>query len=318
MTAGVRAVSSCCLHGDMTKNRAPRILTALAVLAAGMMAFAGCAAAASEPSSSSSGTQKIVLGADDATEAHWGILKDKLAKEGIELEVRNFTDGVQLNNGVKDGDLDINLFQHLIFLAQYDVDNKADLVPIGATAVYPLALYSEKYSSVDDLPEGATVALPNNPTNLARALLNLQTAGLLTLKDGGNALSTPADVVTSKIELKPVDSNQTVTALKDGSAQAAVVNNTQAQRGGLGDDRIIFKEDLDDPKLAPYINAFVVKADRKDDKVWQKIIDAYHSTEVEASVTELNQGNLKFKAEWTPAQLQDELTRLEDDIRAHK
>ena len=276
------------------------------------MAVTGCAPASSGAAEK---TTRIVVGADDATEKHWTLIKDQLAEEGIDIEVRNFTDGVQLNNGVKDGDLDINLFQHLIFLAEYNVDNDADLVPVGATAVYPLALYSEKYDSVDEIPKGSTVAVPNNPTNLARALLNLQTAGLLELEDGGDALSTPADVVSSEIELKPVDSNQTVAALKDGSAQAAVVNNTQAQRGGLGDELIIFKEDLDDPQLAPYINAFVVREDRKDEKVWQKIIDVYHSTEVEKAVTELNQGNLKFKGEWSPTQLEDELSTLEEEIR---
>ena len=296
----------------MTRRTAPRILSVLALVAAGAMAVTGCAPASSGAAEKST---RIVVGADDATEKHWTLIKDQLAEEGIEIEVRNFTDGVQLNNGVKDGDLDINLFQHLIFLAEYNVDNDADLVPVGATAVYPLALYSEKYDSVDDIPKGSTVAVPNNPTNLARALLNLQTAGLLELKGGGDALSTPADVVSSEIELKPVDSNQTVAALKDGSAQAAVVNNTQAQRGGLGDELIIFKEDLDDPQLAPYINAFVVREDRKDEKVWQKIIDVYHSTEIEKAVTELNQGNLKFKGEWSPTQLEDELSTLEEEIR---
>ncbi len=281
------------------------------------IALAACSQStdeAADGSDSGEETTKVVIGADDGTEEHWKILTDKLADEGIELEVRTITDGVQLNQGVQSGDLDINLFQHLIFLAQFNVDNDGTLVPIGATAVYPLALYSQDYDSVEDLPEGATVAIPNNPTNLARGLLNLQSAGLLELKDGGNALSTPADIVSSKVELVQVDSNQTVTALQDGSAQAAIVNNTQAQRGGLGDDLIIYKEDLDNPDLAPYINAFVVREDRADDPVWQKIVDAYHSTEVEESVTELNQGNLQFKADWTATQLQDELKKLEDLI----
>lgn len=314
VTGVLRIAARAWFHGGMTLKRTSRILSALALAAAGAMALAACSTAAT--ATEKDDLKKIVIGADDATEQHWTLIKEQLADEGIDLEVRNLTDGVQLNQGVQGGDLDINLFQHLIYLAQFNVDNDGTLVPVGATAVYPLALYSEKYSDVKDIPEGATVAVPNNPTNLARALLNLQTAGLLTLKDGGNALSTPADVVSSQIDLKPVDSNQTVTALKDGSAQAAVVNNTQAQRGGLDDDLIIFKEDLDDPQLAPYINAFAVREDRKDDPIWQKILKAYHSTAVEKSVTDLNQGNLKFKGEWTQAQLQDELTGLEKDIRA--
>lgn len=255
---------------------------------------------------------RIVIGTDDAAEPHWALITEKLAEEGIELDVRNFTDGVQINQGTADGELDVNLFQHLIFLSEFNVSTGSDLVPVGATAVYPLALYSEDYGSVEDIPDGATVAVPNNPTNLARALLNLQTAGLLELEDGGNALSSPDEIVSSRVEVYPVDSNQTVTALRDGSAQAAIVNNTQAQRGGLGDDLIIFKEDLDDPSLAPYINAFVTREELKDDPRWDALLAAYHTEEVRASVTETNQGNLQFKDDWSQADLENELHSLED------
>ena len=162
------------------------------------------------------------------------------------------------------------------------------------------------------------VAIPNNPTNLARALINLQAVGLLELKDGGNALSTEADIVSSKVTIKAVDANQTVATLKDGSAVAAIVNNTQAQKGGLTDDDIIFKEDVDDPALAPYINAFVTTSADKDDPKWAKLIEAYHSAEVEKQVSELNNGNLVFKADWTASKLQDELVSLQDLIKASK
>ncbi|WP_426184863.1 MetQ/NlpA family ABC transporter substrate-binding protein [Microbacterium sp. TWP3-1-2b2] len=304
------------MNNSRAKNK---ILSAIGVLAAGALtlSMAACAGGGDTGGDAADET-KIVLGADDGTEQHWTILKDKLADEGIELEVRTITDAVQLNQGVQDGELDVNLFQHLIFLSDFNVNSGGTLVPVGATAVYPLALYSEQYKSVEEIPEGATVALPNNPTNLARALLNLQRAGLLELEDGGDAFSTEADITSSKIEILPVDSNQTVTALKDGSAQAAIVNNTQAQKGGLGDDLIIFKEDLDNPELAPYINAFVVKDENKDDPRWEKLIEAYHSTEVEEAVTELNQGNLQFKGDWTAADLQKELTGLEDKLRAQQ
>lgn len=279
------------------------------------LSMAACAGGDSDAGGDDS---KVVLVADDGTEAHWTILADKLADEGIDLEVRTITDGVQLNQAVQDGEADINLFQHLIFLSDFNVNSGGTLVPVGATAVYPLALYSEEFADADNIPEGTTVAIPNNPTNLARALLNLQSAGLLELKDGGNAFSSEADITSSKVEILAVDTNQTVAALKDGSAKAAVVNNTQAQKGGLGDDLIIFKEDLDNPELAPYINAFVVKDENKDDPRWQKIIDAYHSPEVEAAVTELNQGNLQFKGDWTAEGLQAELTDLEDQLRSSK
>lgn len=303
----------------MTDSRAKsKFLSVLGILAAGALtlSMSACAGSSDPEGGGDADSSTIVIGADDGTEAHWTILKDKLADEGITLDVRTINDGVQLNQGVQDGELDVNLFQHLIFLSEFNVNSEGTLVPVGATALYPLALYSEEYSSIEELPDGATVAVPNNPTNLARALLNLQKAGLLELKDGGNSLSGPEDIVEGAVEVLPVDTNQTVAALKDGSAQAAVVNNTQAQKGGLGDDLIIFKEDLDDPELAPYINAFVVREDQADDPRWAKLVEAYHSPEVEEAVTELNQGNLQFKGDWSAEDLQAELTSLEDQLRA--
>lgn len=290
----------------------------LLVAAVGLVAALSLSACGGASSGSSTGANtKVVIGVDDGAEEHWTLLKNKLKDQGIDLEVKNFTDGAQINTATQQGQVDINLFQHLKYLSQFNVNSNGTLVPVGATAVYPLALYSEKFKSVEELPADAEVAIPNNPTNQARALLNLQTAGLLQLKDGGNSLSTPAEITSSKIKVVPVDSNQTVNALK-GTTDAAVVNNTQAQKGGLGDEKIIFKEDLNSESLAPYINGFVVKADRKDDPTWKKIVDAYHTPEVEASVTKLNDGNLQFKADWTAAKLQEVLTAEEEAIKKTK
>lgn len=293
------------------KNRL--LVAAVGLVAA--LSLSACGGASS--GSSTAANTKVVIGVDDGAEEHWTLLKNKLKDQGIDLEVKNFTDGAQINTATQQGQVDINLFQHLKYLSQFNVNSNGTLVPVGATAVYPLALYSEKFKSVEDLPADAEVAIPNNPTNQARALLNLQTAGLLQLKDGGNSLSTPAEITSSKIKVVPVDSNQTVNALK-GTTDAAVVNNTQAQKGGLGDEKIIFKEDLNSESLAPYINGFVVKADRKDDPTWKKIVDAYHTPEVEASVTKLNDGNLQFKADWTAAKLQEVLTAEEEAIKKTK
>ncbi len=293
------------------KNRL--LVAAVGLIAA--LSLSACGGASS--GSTTAANTKVVIGVDDGAEEHWTLLKNKLKDQGIDLEVKNFTDGAQINTATQQGQVDINLFQHLKYLSQFNVNSNGTLVPVGATAVYPLALYSEKFKSVGELPADAEVAIPNNPTNQARALLNLQTAGLLQLKDGGNSLSTPAEITSSKIKVVPVDSNQTVNALK-GTTDAAVVNNTQAQKGGLGDEKIIFKEDLNSESLAPYINGFVVKADRKDDPTWKKIVDAYHSPEVEASVSKLNDGNLQFKADWTAAKLQEVLTAEEAAIKKSK
>ena len=223
--------------------------------------------------------------------------------------MESFTDGPQINSATQNGDVDLNLFQHLAFLAQFNVNSDGDLVPVGATAVYPLALFSTEHASLEDLPADAEIAIPSNPTNQARALLNLQDAGLLTLVDGGNSLSTPAEIESGDVTITPVDTNQTVNAL-NGAADAAVVNNTQASRGGLTDDVIIYKDDLDSGTNDPYINVFVAKEENADDPRFQTIIEAYHSPEVQEAVSELNNGNVEFKEDWTAEELR---ALLEDE-----
>lgn len=284
-------------------------LTALAtgfIAASLMLGLSACGGGASADEAKDT----IIIGTDDGQEPHWRLIKQELADEGITLEVKTFSDGTQINAATENGDVDINLFQHLAFLAQYNVKNHGTLVPVGATAVYPLALYSTTVHALEDIPKDAEVAIPNNPTNQARALLNLQEAGLLTLKDGGNSLSTPAEITSSTVRITAVDSNQTVNALK-GSAELAIVNNTQAQKGGLTGDDIVYKDNLDSGTNDAYINAFVTRAADRDDPRWAKLVAAYHTPEVEAAVTKLNGGNLKFKADWTATRLEDLLTSEE-------
>ena len=105
-----------------------------------------------------------------------------------------FPPSTQANPALDSGEIDLNLFQHLQFLAEYNVGTDSDLTPVGATLVVPLGLYSKKHTSVEDIPQGGSVAIPNDPSNQARALLVLQEAGLISLTGGGNSLSTPADI----------------------------------------------------------------------------------------------------------------------------
>lgn len=275
-----------------------------------MLATTGC----SSEAQSAEGDSTVTIATDDGQEKHWQLIKEKLKDEGIDLKVKNFTDGPQINSATQNGDVDINLFQHIAYLSQFNVNSGGTLVPVGATAVYPLAIFSKEYDSIEDIPDGAEVAIPNNATNQARALRNLQTAGLLKLKDGGHSLSTPADVVSSKVKITPVDTNQTVSAL-NGSAELAVINNTQAHRGGLKDDDIIFKDDPTSEENQSYINAFVVPEDTKDDPRWQTIIDAYHTPEVHEAVSEINDGNVDFQPDWTPEQLEEILQSEEDTVK---
>ncbi len=297
----------------MTSHRLPRLATILgASTAALLLALTGCAGGAA----SSDDSSRIVLGADDGNEAHWTVLKQKLADEGIDLEVRTINDGVQLNQGVQDGELDVNLFQHLIYLSQFNVENNGTLVPVGATAGVPARAVLGAVHRRERPARGRDrrhPEQPHQPRPRPAQPADRRPADAQGRRDGAVDARRHRDV---EGRAAPGRHQPDVTALKDGSAQAAIVNNTQAQKGGLGDELIIFKEDLDNPQLAPYINAFVTRDDKKDDPRWEKLIAAYHSPEVEAAVTELNQGNLQFKTEWTGAQLQDELTSLEDALEA--
>ena len=134
-------------------------------------------------------SEKVVLGTVGASDPYWQVLVDAAADEGIDLEVKDFADYTQPNPALSEGELDINQFQHLVYLAEYNVANDDDIVPLGSTAIYPLGLYSSKVDSVEEIQDGDTVVVPDDDSNQARALLILQSAGLITLEDGGSIYS---------------------------------------------------------------------------------------------------------------------------------
>lgn len=263
------------------------------------------------------GTDKPVkIGVADAAEPYWQVYKQKAEDAGIEVELINFSDYNQPNPALTQQQLDLNEFQHLQFLAAYNVDAGEDLTPIGATAIYPLPLYSTKHGEVEQIPAGGKVAIPNDPTNQARALLTLQAAKLITLKDGGSSLSTPADIQPdSKVEVVPVDASQTASNL--ASVDAAIVNNNYATAAKLGEDKIIYTDDPNAPEFKPYINVFAARAEDKDNQTFQKLADLYHDPEVIAAVKKDLGAGGTFKKN-SDEDLQKTLTEIEEELRAAK
>lgn len=255
----------------------------VAVVVAGVLIAVNLAAPGS---SQAAGAKNVTvkIGTTEQAAPYWAILKKKAAAEGITIDVVGFSDYTQANPALADGQIDLNLFQHLQFLANYDVQAKQDLVPIASTLVVPLPLYSKKYDAVDAIPQGAQIAIPNDATNQARALLVLQKAGLLKLKDGGNTLATPADIdaAASKVTVIPVDAAQTAPALN--SADAAIVNNNFALTAGIDPKSAIFQDDPKSETAEPYINAFVSREKDKDNATYLKVAELYHSKEVTESV----------------------------------
>jgi len=264
-----------------------------------------------------SGDSKTVkIGVTDASAPYWKTYI-ALAKKKLDVNVKlvNFGDYSQPNPALKQKQIDLNQFEHIQYLANYNVTSHDDLQPIGATAVYPLPLYSLKYSTPAGIPAGSKIAIPNDAINEARGLLVLQAAKLLTLKGGGSAFSSTADIATHNVEVVALDASQTAGALKSGSVAGAVVNNNYATSAKLDRSRAIFKDDPASPSAAPYVNLFVARAADKNNKTYLKLAALYHDPSVEKGVQADNGGTAVFR-NVAPAQLQAELTTVQGQASA--
>ncbi|MGX3022177.1 MetQ/NlpA family lipoprotein [Ursidibacter sp. B-7004-1] len=255
-------------------------LLGLAVVSA--LALTGCkedkkaeATAAPAPQA-----QKIKVGVMSGPEHTVAEVAAKVAKDkyGLDVEFVLFNDYALPNTATSKGDLDANAFQHKPYLdkdvASKNLDN---LVIVGNTFVYPLAGYSKKIKNVDELAEGAVVAVPNDPSNLARALILLEKQGLIKLKDNTNLFSTSLDIVENpkNLKIKEVDTSVAAKALDD--VDLAVVNNTYAGQVGLNaTEHGVFVESKD----SPYVNIIVARTNNKDSDAIQNFVKAYQTEEV--------------------------------------
>lgn len=254
-------------------------LTALAVATLLGGSLTACASGSNDQDGSANAdTQKVRLGVIGASDPYWSVYEEAVEEElAIDLEIVDFGEYPLPNPALAAGDIDINQFQHIIFLAAHNEASGDDLTPIGSTAIYPLSLHSLKYESVEEIPEGSKIAVPNDPSNKARALLVLQQAGLIELKDGGNTNSTSDDILpSSKVEIVELDAAFTVTSL--GEIAGAVVNNDFVEKAGLDFDKALFKDDPNDPSALPYVNIFVTRAADKDNETYNKLVEIYHNT----------------------------------------
>ncbi|TKR22399.1 methionine ABC transporter substrate-binding protein [Cellulomonas hominis] len=298
-----------------------RRLTAWIAAIAATASLAACGSGGGEASSGATATADadnrvtVRVGVTDKAQEYWTTFTDLAADEGIDVELVNFTDYTQPNPILSSGDLELNQFQHLLYLANYNVNSDDDLQPIGSTAIYQLGLYTTKgYASPEDVPEGAEIAIPNDVVNQARALLVLQSAGLISLVDGGNAFSTPAEVdeAASKVKVVPVDANQTAVQLQ--SLDGAIINNNFATDAGIDPTTAIYSDLEDTDTARPYLNLWVARAEDADNPVYQQLIDIYHSPEVTDQLVEENGGTAVV--EDVPAEeLQSDLADLEDLVR---
>ncbi|QZQ54564.1 metal ABC transporter substrate-binding protein [Curtobacterium sp. TC1] len=257
----------------------------------------------------------VTIGVSDKSLPYWNTYV-QAAKEQLNVTVKlqNFSDYSLPNPALKDKQIDINQFQHIQYLANYNVTSDDDLQPIGATAVYPLPLYSTKVSDVADFEDGAKVAIPNDAINEARALLVLQAADLLELKDGGNAFSTTADITSHKVDVQTLDASQTANALQQGSVEGAIVNVNYATSAGLDTKDAIFQDDPKSASAAPYVNVFAVRDADKDNKTYLDLAELFQDDAVQKVFAKDYPDAVP--SDESAASLQKELATVESDAKA--
>lgn len=279
-------------------------VAALATVAT--FALAACGSSNSSKSSQSSDkdgvtTVKVgVMSLSDTEEARWKEVQKNLddAKANIKLEFTQFTDYSQPNQAVRDGDVDINAFQHYNYLENWNKENSADLVSVADTYIAPIRLYSgtkdgkNKYTDVKDIPEKGTIAVPNDPTNESRALYVLESAGLIKLDTKDGELATISNIKDNpkNLTISELDASQTASSLP--SVDAAIINNTFVREAGIDYKKALFVEKANSNSKQWY-NLIAAKKDWKSSdkaKAIEAIIKAYHTDNVKKVIEESSDG----------------------------
>ncbi len=254
-----------------------------------LFASAVAAAALSAPSSALAEDKKtvkvgIISGEDEDV---WRVVTAQAAEKGLKVETVVFNDYTQPNEALERGEIDANAFQHKPYLDNQIKTQGYHIVPIGYTGVWPIGLYSRKFTKVADLPEGAVIGVPNDPSNEGRALRVLQNEGVIKLKDGTGILATTADIAENpkKLEIKELDAGIVGRSVDD--LDAAVVNTDWALKSGLTPEQRIAQEPIADN---PYRNFIAVKAGSENEAWVKTLVASYQNDAVKAEFDKVYKG----------------------------
>lgn len=214
-------------------------------------------------------------------------VKPALAKEGVELNIKVFTDYVQPNVQVAEKRLDANFFQHQPYLDEFNKSRGTELISVAGVHVEPFGAYSSQLKTLDDLPQAANVVIPNDATNGGRALLLLQKAGVITLKPEAGILATPKDILENPKAIKVRELEAATLPRVLTQVDLALINTNYALEAKLNPTKDALAIEGND---SPYVNILVARADSKDNAALQKLAKALNSAEVKAFITEKYQG----------------------------
>ena len=293
-----------------------RTTTAAALAAVCALTLFGCggstggsetkAAEGAEPAQAKEEVTTVKIGVVGEYNAQWDTINELLAGDNIKVELIKYTDYAAPNRALNDGDIDLNAFQHKAFLAN-DIEQKGyDIVDIGDTIIAPLAIYNnkEKISSIEDIKDGDIIAIPSDLTNGGRALKLLEKAGLIECDPEKGYTPTKADITkyNVQIDIKEAESATLANILPD--CAAAIINGGNAFTAGLDTiNDTIYQEDVNpetNEAVPQLINVIAARTADKDNEVYKKIVDAYHTKEVEETIKDAYKG--AFLCAWEGAE----------------
>lgn len=257
-------------------------------LTAGVALFlAGCGAGTTD-------TQEVSVAVVSEVEVEvWEDIKARLAEEDITVNIEQFSDYVQPNKATQDGDIDINAFQHVAHLDNFNADNDGDLVSIGFTYVSPLGLYSDSLEDYNDIEDGAQIAIPNDVTNGGRALLLLEAIDLIEVDDAAGTEPTVNDITANpkNLEIVELDPSQTARSLPD--VAAAVINTNFATDSGLNpqEDALFLDTDNIAEVNEIYKNVIATREADADNELYLRVVEEYQSEETAQLIEEVTNGN---------------------------
>lgn len=214
-------------------------------------------------------------------------VKPKLAEQGVTLEVKVFTDYVQPNIQVSEGRLDANFFQHQPYLDEFNATKGTKLISVAGVHIEPFGAYSSKLESLDEIKQGGQVAVPNDATNGGRALLLLQTAGVLTLKEEAGITATPRDIADNPKKLRVRELEAATLPRVLNQVDVALINTNYALEAGLNPQKDALAIEGAD---SPYVNILVTREDNSQAEDVQKLVEALKTDEVREFINEKYQG----------------------------
>ena len=269
-----------------------RLNRVIATAAASILAATGLVACSSDSADNASGgdDQVIRIGTTDSDQKAWSVFTEKAKEEGIELELVPFTEYTPVNPALAEKQIDINKFQHILYLSQYNATSGNDLKIVGSAEINTLGLFWKDHDSLDGI-DGQKIAIPNDPSNQGRAINVLVQADLVKVKDGADKLNpTPADIDKegSKVEITPVDASQTPTVYNQGDP--AIINNNWLSRAGIDASTAVAFDDPNSELAEPYINVFAVRAEDIDNPTYEKLVEIWQTPEVTDALNEDSNG----------------------------